>query len=130
MRYRKLVTTLLNVVSIVMFLGAASARAQDFPSKPVRMIVPFQAGSTTDIIARLVAGGLSERLKQPVIIDNRTGAGGIISGSALMRSPPDGYTIGLLVAGNSIQTWVVKDMPFDIRKDFMHITQLYSVSWS
>ncbi len=125
MRYGRLVTALLNLVPIVVFLGAASVWAQDFPAKPIRMLVPFQAGSTTDIIARLAAGGLSERLKQPVIIDNRTGAGGIISGSALMRSAPDGYTIGVLVAGNSIQTWVVKDMPFDVRKDFMHITELY-----
>ena len=121
-----LAAALLHLVSIAMLLGATSVRAQDFPVKPIRMLVPFQAGSTTDIIARLVAAGLSERLRQPVVVDNRTGAGGIISGSALKRSAPDGYTIGLLVAGNSIQTWVVKDMPFDVRKDFMHITEMYA----
>lgn len=107
-------------------IGSGSALAQDFPNRALRLIVPFQAGSTTDIIARMYATALSERLKQPVTIDTRLGAGGIVGGTALLRAAPDGYTLGLLVAGNSIQTWVVKDMPFDVRKDFAHITQLYA----
>lgn len=119
-----------SAVAEALLLGSialsAPLHAQDFPNRPLRMIVPFASGSVTDIVARLVATGMGERLKQPVTVENRLGAGGIVGGTALMRAAPDGYTVGLLVAGNSIQTWVVKDMPFDVRKDFMHITQMYA----
>ena len=111
---------------IILVLFSFNIKAEEYPSKPIKILVPFQIGSVTDIIARLVANSLSFKLKQAVIIENKTGAGGIIAGVTLLNSSPDGYTLGLLVAGNSIQTWVVKDMPFDIRKDFLPITEIYS----
>lgn len=85
---------LLSLVSTV----TTPAMAQAWPSKPVRMIVPFPAGATPDVIARLVAERLSATWGQPVIVDNRPGAGGIPGMSALVRSPNDGYTIGFIPA--------------------------------
>src|SRR5262252_2617290 len=75
------------------------ASAEAYPSRPVRVIVPFPAGQATDTIARLVGQALSERLGQPFVIENRTGAGGNIATEAVVRAPPDGYT--LLIVGLS-----------------------------
>lgn len=103
-----------------------SILAQEYPSKPIQIIVPYSAGSTTDIIARLIAPHLSEKLKQPVSIDNRTGGGGTVGVNALKQAPKDGYTIGLVVSGNVIQPWLSSNMPFDIRKDFVNMTLMYA----
>ncbi len=100
--------------------------AQEYPSKPIQIIVPYSAGSTTDIIARLVAQHLSEKLKQPVSIDNKTGGGGTVGVNALKQAPKDGYTIGLIVSGNVIQPWLSNDMPFDVRKDFINMSLMYA----
>ena len=100
--------------------------AQEYPSKPIQIIVPYSAGSTTDIIARLIAPHLSEKLKQPVSIDNRTGGGGAVGVNALKQAPKDGYTIGLVVSGNVIQPWLSNNMTFDIRKDFVNMTLMYA----
>ena len=80
-------------------LAAASriARAQAYPSRPVRIIVPFPAGQASDTVARLVGQSLSERLAQPFVIENRTGAGGNIGTESVVRATPDGYT--LLLSG-------------------------------
>ncbi len=100
--------------------------AQDYPSKPIQIIVPYSAGSTTDVIARLVAQHLSVKLKQPVSVDNRTGGGGSVGVNALKQAPKDGYTIGLIVSGNVIQPWLSNDMLFDVRKDFINMTLMYA----
>jgi tripartite-type tricarboxylate transporter receptor subunit TctC len=78
---------------IVSFLFAAGASAQAFPSKPVRILVPFPAGGTTDIVARLVGQRVSEQVGQPVLVENRAGAGGTIAAAEVARSAPDGYTL-------------------------------------
>src|SRR5437867_988823 len=72
---------------------ATAAAAQPFPSKPIRIIVPFPAGATTDIIARLVGQRMQESMGQPVLVENRAGAGGSIGADAVAKAPPDGYTI-------------------------------------
>jgi tripartite-type tricarboxylate transporter receptor subunit TctC len=89
-----------TLIFVVAALASGIASAQDFPSKAVRMIVPFAAGGPTDILTRLAAEGMASRLGQPVVVENRTGAAGAIAADFVQRSPADGYT--LLVAGQAI----------------------------
>ena len=107
-------------------LMALGAQAQGYPSRALKVIVPYSAGTATDVITRLVTTALSERIKQPVVIENRLGAGGIVGMTALRQSTPDGYTLGIIVSANAVQPSLVKDLPFDIRKDFMPVTMTYS----
>lgn len=100
--------------------------AQDYPNRPIQLIVPYPAGSTTDIIARILSPYLSDKLKQSVSIDNKTGAGGAVGVNALKQSPKDGYTMGLIVSGSVIQPWLTADMPFDVRKDFLPLSLMYA----
>ena len=74
----------------------ALASAQDFPAKPIKLIVPFPAGGPNDIIARVVGQRMSEIIKQPVLIDNRGGQGGVLGTDAVAKAAPDGYTIGIV----------------------------------
>ena len=74
-------------------LLAASAHAQNYPNRPIRLIVPFAAGGAVDVLARLLGSKLSDQLGQPVIVENRPGAGGTLAADAVAKSPPDGYTI-------------------------------------
>ena len=104
---------------------ASGVAAQQYPSKPVRFVVPFVAGGPTDIQARLLGEKLTQRLGQQFIIDNRGGANGNIGMELTAKSPPDGYTIVIATVG----TWAVnpslyKQMPFDVVKDFAPIVQI------
>ncbi|MBR0661038.1 Bug family tripartite tricarboxylate transporter substrate binding protein [Neoroseomonas oryzicola] len=104
---------------------AAPARAQAFPSRPIRILVPFAAGGTTDILARAIGERLSVALGQPVVIDNRGGAGGTVAGEAFARSDPDGHT--LLVATASlicINKALYARLPFDPDTDFLPVAML------
>src|SRR5262245_38044289 len=83
----------LTAATAVLPIVSRLAWAQDWPAKPIRAIVPFTAGSATDIIARTVFELLSERLGQPLVVENRTGAGGTIGASVVAKADPDGYTI-------------------------------------
>ena len=103
---------------------AASAAAQAFPSKPVQIIVPFSAGGTLDAVTRLVAGKMAESLGQPVVVENRTGATGLIGWQAVAKAPPDGYTIGTIANSFAVNPAVRSDLPFDSLKDFAPLTSL------
>jgi len=100
---------------------------QDYPSKVVRIIVPYPPGGTVDVVARLTAARLSENLGQQFIIDNRPGANGTIGSAAVAKSPPDGYTL-LVQASTFVATALLMDkLPYDISKDFTPITNLGAV---
>ncbi|MFN0299779.1 MAG: Bug family tripartite tricarboxylate transporter substrate binding protein [Burkholderiales bacterium] len=113
---------LLPLMLALAFAVAPSSWAQAYPSKPVRIIVPTTAGGTTDAIARTVANDLGARIGQPVLIDNRPGAGAQIGIDATIKSPPDGYT--LLVSSNSILPVLKKVPPYDPAKDLTPITMI------
>lgn len=106
-------------------LACVTAQAQDYPSKPVRIIVPYPAGGTTDIIARITADQLSRQLNQPFVVDNRPGASGAIGSVAVKQAAPDGYT--LVMGGASshgINSALNANLPYDAVHDFAPITKV------
>ena len=99
--------------------------AADYPNKPVQLVVPFASGGPTDVIARQVGQKLGERLKQPVVIVNKPGAGGNLGSATVAAAPADGYTLLLgTVSTHGINPSLYKNMPYDHRKDFVAISQL------
>ncbi len=101
---------------------SAPSMAQSFPDRPLRLIVPFAAGGGTDLVGRVIADGLSRELGQPVIVDNRGGAGTAIGSDAVAKSPPDGYTMLLNGGSMSYLRAFVAKLPFDTEKDFRNLT--------
>jgi len=126
---RRLAGTLTAAALAFGFTAGSSAFAQDdYPSKPIRMIVGFAPGGGTDIIARLVSKGLSAELKANVVVENRSGAGGIVATEMVARAQPDGYT--LITAGtgtHAINPALYSDLPYDPIKDFEPVS-LVSIS--
>ena len=104
--------------------AAAHVLAAGYPERPVRIIVPYPAGSNTDDLARLLATGLSERIGQQVVIDNRGGAGGTIGTQAVVQSPPDGYTLLLHTNAIATEPIVKKTLPYDARRDLLPISMI------
>src|ERR1043165_3595800 len=98
--------------------GLGPADAQSYPTKPIRVIVPFAAGGAVDVLARLVSAKMSDSIGQPVIIENRAGAAGNVAADAVAKSPPDGYTILQNTNGQAISPSLYKSLPFDVVKDF------------
>jgi tripartite-type tricarboxylate transporter receptor subunit TctC len=100
------------------------AIAQAYPSRPVRVIVPFPAGQATDTIARLVGQALSERLGQPFVIENRTGAGGNIATEAVVRAPPDGYTLLIVGLSHAMNAALYKKLNFNFTRDIAPVANI------
>ena len=121
---RQIVTTLAALLSASAALATLpTAQAQSYPAKPIRIVVPFPAGGTSDILTRLIGTKLSESWKQQVLADNRPGANGNIGADMVARSAPDGHTLVLMDVGNlSISPSVFPKLPFDILKDFAPVT--------
>jgi tripartite-type tricarboxylate transporter receptor subunit TctC len=104
--------------------GAERAAAQTYPSRPVRLIVPFPPGGAADILARLIGNKVSEQMGQPLVVENRPGAGGTLGADAAAKSPLDGYTILHNTNGAAIAPALYRTLPFDGVKDFAPVTQI------
>jgi tripartite-type tricarboxylate transporter receptor subunit TctC len=110
------------MAAVVALPGAALA--QNFPSKPVRIIVPFAAGGAVDVLARLIGGKLQDGFHQPVIVENRPGAGGNLGADLVAKSAPDGSTILMTPNGQAISPSLYRNLPYDGRNDLTPVTQL------
>lgn len=110
--------TLLAAASAV---GAAE-RTPQYPWKPVRVVVPFAPGGGADLTARLVQSGLSERLGQPIVIDNRPASSGVVGAEIVAKAPPDGHTMLLMTSTHAASPAIYKRLPYDVLKDFAPVT--------
>ena len=116
----RIVGALLTGLSLL--LSPALATAQDFPSKPIKLIVPFPPGGPNDIIARVVGQRMSEMIKQPIVIENRSGQAGVLGTDAIAKAAPDGYTIGITSASSLVINPSMERVPYDVQKDLAPIT--------
>jgi tripartite-type tricarboxylate transporter receptor subunit TctC len=121
----KMVRRLLTVLTLSLL--PALAAAQDFPAKPIKLIVPFPAGGPNDIIARIVGQRMSELTKQPIIIDNRGGASGALGTDAVAKAAPDGYTIGIVNLGALAINQSMEKVPYETLKDLAPVTLVVTV---
>ena len=124
---KKLFQTLTHAVALsvsAMALLGTPVAAQTFPSKPIRIVVPFGAGGIADLTARTVAQKMSESLGQSVIIENKPGAGGVVAGDMVAKSEPDGHTLLLMSNGTAVSAGLFKALPFDAVRDFAPVSTL------
>jgi tripartite-type tricarboxylate transporter receptor subunit TctC len=103
-------------------LAGAPAFAQSWPSRPVRIVVPFAAGGIADLTARAVGESLASRIGQPVVVENKPGAGGVTAGDAVVRAPADGQTLLLVSNGTAVSAGLFKHLPFDAQRDFAPVS--------
>ena len=115
------------VAGLSLLLLPSLAAADDFPAKPIRLIVPFPPGGPNDIIARVVGQRMSELVKQPIIIDNRGGQAGVLGTDAVAKSNPDGYTIGIVSASALVISPTMEKVAYDAQKDFAPVTLVATV---
>lgn len=121
---RRRLALALGMMATALGLGVTPALAQTFPSKPVRIVVPFGPGGVGDLTARAVASALSEQWGQGVVIDNRPGAGGVLAAETVVKAEPDGHTLFLMSNGTAVTEAVFQKLPFDTVRDFAPISTL------
>lgn len=109
--------------------AAAPAAAQTYPAKPVRFLVGFAAGGATDVAARMLAQRLSDSLGQAVIVENRSGSGGLIATEAVSKAPGDGYTLLMMPAADAVQPAVRRKLPYDLERDFAPVSRVVTGPW-
>ena len=115
-----------RALGVAVALAASAALAQDWPAKPVRFIVPYPPGGGTDVIARIVQNRLSEGIGQPIVIENRGGAGGAVGTEVAAKSAPDGYTFLFTLSSHTINPLLYK-LAYDVERDFAPVTLIVSV---
>jgi tripartite-type tricarboxylate transporter receptor subunit TctC len=108
--------------ALPLLLMPAPVAAQDFPTKPIKLIVPFPPGGPNDIIARVVGQRMSELTKQPIVIENRSGQAGVLGTDAVAKATPDGYTIGIVSASALVINPFMEKVPYDVVKDIAPVT--------
>lgn len=116
-------TSLFAVLAITA-VAACTARAEDYPTRPIKIVSPHPVGVATDILGRALALKLNESLGQPVIVENRPGANGMIAAGQIAKASPDGYTLHITTGAHIANAFVAKDLPYDVIKDFAPVTQL------
>ena len=116
--------SLLLQALLLLTFAAPLAQAQPFPSKPITIVVPFSAGGTLDAVTRLIGSKVSENIGQPVVVENRTGAQGVIGFQSVAKAPPDGYTLVTVANSFAVNPAVRNDLPYDSLKDFAPLTSL------
>jgi tripartite-type tricarboxylate transporter receptor subunit TctC len=109
---------------LLVFLLSFNAAAQTFPTKPVRLVVPFPPGGATDIIGRMVSAKMQEVWGQSVIVENKPGAGTVVGTDAVAKAAPDGYTMGMVVTAHVINPALRQNMPYDTLRDLAAVTQV------
>ena len=114
-------------MGLSLLLLPALAAAQEFPVKPIKLIVPFPAGGPNDIIARVVGQRMSELTRQPVVIDNRGGQAGVLGTDAVAKAAPDGYTIGIVSASALVISPSMEKVAYDVQRDFAPVTLVVTV---
>ena len=119
---------LLAVLLLVAF-GPDGVFGQTYPSRPVRMVLTMPPGPSLDIITRMIANKLTEAWKQPVVVENRPGAGGNIGAGAVVKSEPDGYTFLVATTGSAISPSIYRKLPYDPFKDLVPVSQIYKLSF-
>src|SRR5258706_4274436 len=107
-------------------LASGAARAQDYRNGPLRIVVPFQAGGSTDMVARTLAQKLKDRFNQPVVVENRAGANGTIGAAVVAKSPPDGHTMLLVQSGFVSNPILMRNLPYDQARDLAPVSSLAS----
>jgi tripartite-type tricarboxylate transporter receptor subunit TctC len=112
------------VVALAFAFAAGMAGAQSYPGKPVRLIVPFPPGGSNDIVGRMIAAQLGERLNHPVVVENKAGAGGVLGTDAAAKAPPDGYTLLLISVAYCFNPSLYKNLPYDQDKAFAPVSIL------
>jgi tripartite-type tricarboxylate transporter receptor subunit TctC len=117
-------SSIVHATALTVGLASGSAMAQAWPSKTINLIVPFAAGGTTDVLARTVGQELSKSLGQPVIVENKPGAGATLGADYVAKARPDGYTILMGAVHHTIATSVYKKLPYDFQKDLAPVTTL------
>jgi tripartite-type tricarboxylate transporter receptor subunit TctC len=115
---------MLRVLCFLLFACNAAAQAQDWPTRPIRLLTPAAPGGTTDLLARLFGAKLSEALGQQVIVDNRASASGVVAGDITAKAPPDGYTLLLAYHQHTVNAVLNANLPYHPVNDFTPITQL------
>lgn len=113
-----------TVLALSLGVSMPTWAADNYPSKTLKIVVPFGPGGIADLTARIVAQKVSEQIGQPVIVDNRPGAGGVVAASTVAKAEPDGYTLLLISNGTAVSTSLFKSLPFDALKDFEPISTL------
>ncbi|MEA2978965.1 MAG: hypothetical protein QOF09_788 [Alphaproteobacteria bacterium] len=116
-------------VTMALCAGVIHAQAQGYPNRPIRIIVPYAAGGGVSILAQIVGNKMSELMKQPVVVDNRPGAGGNLGADLVAKSPPDGYTILLHSSAMSSASSLYNKLPFDPVKDFVPVSMVISTQF-
>ena len=114
-------------LALALWLAGVSAGFAEYPERPIRLLLPFPPGGAVDIVARVMTAKMSEDLGQPFIIENKSGAGGIIATDAVAKSPPDGYTLLLATPNHTINAALQASLPYDTEKDLVPVSVIAEV---